>query len=183
MSVTAAHGSNIRAHITVRPAMEQDAGHLITLLRELAEETDLLDEFEMTEELLRQHAFGKRPAIEFLCGYIDEELAGFAAFFHNYSTFHGKLCLYLEDIYVTPDKRRQGLGTRLIVEVLRISVERGCPRVEGIVHHHNDKAKRFYKNLGARSLKQWTLYRVNQKEVLEYLARHGYSAGSTTEPG
>ncbi|KAF0190943.1 MAG: N-acetyltransferase GCN5 [Gammaproteobacteria bacterium] len=155
--------------ITVEKASEQDIGGIAVLLRELAEADDALDEFEMTAERLKQHAFGIRPAIEFLAGYVDGELAGFAAFYHNYSTYHARPCLYLEDIYVTPARRRLGLGRQLINEVLKISIERDCPRVDGIVYRDNRNARRFYKNLGAKPLKQWTLYRVVRKDVITYL--------------
>src|SRR3954466_1045812 len=127
------------------------------------------DQVVATEHSLRETPFGARPSAEVLVGYAGSEPAGFALFFHNYSTFLGKPGLYLEDLFVVPEFRGHGYGRELLQHLARIAVERGCGRFEWSVLDWNEPAIGFYKKLGARPLEDWTIFRVTG-EALAALA-------------
>ena len=139
---------------------ERDIPVIVRLIRNLAEYEKLSDEVTVTEDGLRESLFGKHPAAEVLIAYADAEPVGFAVFFHNYSTFLGRQGMYLEDLFVLPEWRRQGCGRQLLIKVARIATERGCGRMEWSVLDWNEPALRFYKSLGAQAMDQWTVYRL-----------------------
>jgi len=93
--------------------------------------------------------------------YVGSEVAGFALFFHNFSTFLGRRGLYLEDLFVLPAYRGRGVGRRLLSHLARIAIERRCGRMEWWVLDWNESAIRFYKSIGARPMDDWTVYRVD----------------------
>jgi GNAT superfamily N-acetyltransferase len=97
------------------------------------------------------------------------EAAGFALFFHNYSTFLGRPGIYLEDLYVRPELRGRGVGRALLAHLARLAVERGCGRLEWWVLDWNEPAIRFYRALGAEPMDDWTVFRVSG-DALERLA-------------
>jgi GNAT superfamily N-acetyltransferase len=118
---------------------------------------------------LAAHLFGERPYAEALIAEVDGEPAGFALFFHNFSTFVGKPGLYLEDLFVRPAFRGLGLGKRLMVRLARIALERDCGRFEWSVLDWNTPAIDFYRSLGATGMDEWTVQRVDG-EALKALA-------------
>jgi GNAT superfamily N-acetyltransferase len=122
-----------------------------------------------TEDDLRASLFGARPLAEVVIAWAGEEAIGFALFFHNYSTFLGRPGLYLEDLFVVPAWRRQGVGRRLLVHLAQLAVARGCVRFEWSVLSWNDPAVGFYRRLGATVMDDWRICRVTG-EALERLA-------------
>lgn len=124
----------------------------------------------MTEDQLRATLFGGRPCAEVLLAEWEGASAGFALFFHNYSTFLGRPGLYLEDLFVRPELRHRGIGRALLTELARIALTRGCARLEWAVLNWNSPALAFYKRLGARPLADWTTYRLSG-EALQRLGR------------
>jgi GNAT superfamily N-acetyltransferase len=146
--------------LRVEKAQCRDIPRVIELMRELAEFENLLDEFYVTAELLKQHLFGKHPAAELLVGYMENRICGYALYFYNFSTFEGRPGMYLEDIYVEPNARGCGLGKALFSKVENIAKERGCRRFDWVVLNWNKKAQDFYKSRGAESLDNWSLYRM-----------------------
>ncbi len=146
---------------TIRPATETDVPLILTLIRELAEFEGLLHEVTTDEAALREQLFGPRPAAEVLLGFeADGTPMGFALFFQNFSTFLGRPGIYLEDLYVRPDKRRRGLGRALLTRLAQFAVERRCGRLEWAVLDWNENAIGFYKNMGARVMEDWRICRV-----------------------
>jgi GNAT superfamily N-acetyltransferase len=145
---------------TIRPAGEADVPVIRRLIRELAEYERLLPEAVATEDDLRATLFGPRPCAEVLVAEVADEVAGFALFFHNYSTFLGKPGLYIEDVYVRPEHRRHGLGTAFFRRIARLAVERGCGRLEWAVLDWNEPALRFYRRIGAVPMNEWTVQRL-----------------------
>jgi GNAT superfamily N-acetyltransferase len=123
-----------------------------------------------TEDRLRETLFGKNPAAEVLMAYAGGQPAGFALFFHNYSTFLGQRGVYLEDLFVVPEWRGQGLGRQLLSRLASIAIERDCGRLEWSVLDWNTPAIGFYRKLGAVPMDDWTIFRVTG-ESLERLAR------------
>ena len=144
----------------IRPATEADLGTIEELIHALAEYERMADEVVMTGQLLRQNLFGERPYAEVLIAEVDGEAAGFALFFHNFSTFVGRPGIYLEDLFVRPEHRAKGFGKALLKRLAEIAVERGCGRMEWAVLDWNEPAIGFYKKLGARPNDDWTVFRL-----------------------
>ena len=155
--------------LEIRPGTEDDVPLILSLIRELAEYERLSHEVVATEEMLRDSLFGERRVAEMLLGYLDGEPAGFALFFHTFSTFLGRPGIYLEDLYVRPEFRGAGVGRALLVHIAGLARERGCGRLEWSVLDWNEPAIGFYKRLGASPVSGWTVYRVTG-EALEELA-------------
>ena len=155
--------------LSIRPATVEDVALVARLIRELAEYERLADAAVASEADLREQLFGERPAAEVLVAEADGEPAGFALFFHTFSTFLGKRGLYLEDLFVRPAFRGLGLGRHLMAALARIAVQRGCGRFEWSVLDWNEPAIGFYRALGATAMDEWTVQRL-QGEALRALA-------------
>ncbi|HZQ35326.1 MAG TPA: GNAT family N-acetyltransferase [Dehalococcoidia bacterium] len=145
----------------IRPATVADVSLLVRLIRGLAEYERMLDECEANEAALREHLFGARPYAEALVAEVNGEPAGFALFFHTYSTFRARPGLWLEDIFVVPERRGQGLGKALFAELARLAAARGCARLEWSVLNWNEPSIAFYKRLGAAFKHEWTTCRLD----------------------
>jgi GNAT superfamily N-acetyltransferase len=146
--------------ITIRPADEGDVGVILQFIRDLAKYEHLEHEVVATEGMLREALFGGRPYAEVVFACLNGEPVGFALFFHNFSTFLGRAGIYLEDLYVRPEARGHGVGRRLLTWLAVTAVSRGCGRLEWAVLDWNEPSIRFYRNLGAVALDDWTTYRV-----------------------
>ena len=144
----------------LRPAREDDVPVILACIRGLAEYERLAHEVVASETLLRATLFGERPAAEVVLAFDGDTPAGFALFFHNYSTFLARSGLYLEDLFVFPRFRGRGLGRTLLAHLAGIAVERGCGRFEWSVLDWNVDAIRFYESVGAIPMTDWTVYRV-----------------------
>ena len=153
----------------IREATEEDVPLILSLIRELAEYEKLSDEVVATEDELRDSLFGERRYAEVLIAEHDGAPAGFALFFHSFSTFLGKPGLYLEDLYVKPAFRGAGIGKKLLVRLASLAVGRGCGRLEWWVLDWNEPAIGFYRSVGAEPMDDWTVYRVSGS-ALEDLA-------------
>jgi GNAT superfamily N-acetyltransferase len=155
--------------VRIRAATSTDTGLILSFIRELAEYEKLSHEVVADEAGLAQQLFGPTPRAEVLIAEVDGEPAGFALFFHNFSTFRGKPGLYLEDLFVRPTFRGLGLGKRLMVRLAQIALERDCGRFEWWVLDWNTPAVDFYRRLGAEGMDEWTVQRVTG-EALRALA-------------
>jgi GNAT superfamily N-acetyltransferase len=145
----------------IEPATPADVPMILQLIRELAEFERLLHEVRATEEQLHENLFGPRPKAEVIMGRLPGgEVAGFALYFHNFSTFLAKPGIYLEDLYVRQQYRGRGYGEQLLRRLAGIALERNCGRLEWSVLDWNQRAIDFYKSLGAAPMSEWTIYRV-----------------------
>ncbi len=157
----------------LRSARETDLDAIIALIRGLAEYEQEPEAVQLDREELHQHLFGPAPAAEVILAETDDgEVAGFALYFQNFSTWTGKPGLYLEDLFVRPEFRRHGFGKALLVELARTCIERGYGRFEWSVLDWNEPAIAFYRSLGAVAMDEWTVYRVTG-EALRRLAAGG----------
>jgi GNAT superfamily N-acetyltransferase len=148
------------------PATRKDVPLIRQFILELAEyERAMPGEAPVTEKDLAETLFGTRPAAEVLLAYLGEDPVGFALYFHNYSTWLGKRGLYLEDLFVRPSARKHGVGFALLRSLTRIAVERDCGRVDWSVLKWNDLAINFYKQIGAKSLDDWTTFRLSGESL------------------
>jgi GNAT superfamily N-acetyltransferase len=157
------------APLRIERAAPADVALILSFIKELAEYKRLLDRVVASEELLREQLFSARPAAEVVIARWHGEPAGFALYFHNFSTFLGRRGLYLEDLFVRPAFRGKGVGRALLAFLARLAVERGCGRLEWAVLDWNEPAIGFYKGLGAAPMNDWTVYRL-AGEPLEALA-------------
>jgi GNAT superfamily N-acetyltransferase len=154
----------------IRPAERSDVPLVAGLIRQLAIFEKLEHEVVLTEGLLTAGLFGARPYAEAVIAEEDGEPIGFALFFHTFSTFLARPGLYLEDLFVLPDHRGRGVGRALLAHLAQLALERGCGRLEWAVLDWNAPAIGFYDRLGASSVDDWRLRRLDG-EALERAAR------------
>ncbi|MDR6990409.1 GNAT family N-acetyltransferase [Luteimonas sp. 3794] len=146
--------------IVLRPARPDDMPLVLALIRELADFERLSDAVVADEALLADALFGGAPAAEVVIAEVDGAPAGFALFFHTFSTFLGRRGLYLENLFVRPAYRGRGVGARLMRHLAALAVERGCGRFEWTVLDWNAPALGFYRALGALPQDGWTVQRL-----------------------
>jgi GNAT superfamily N-acetyltransferase len=151
--------------ITLTPVTPDEIPALLTLIREFARFEKLEHEFTATAEPLNAALFGPQPAAGALLARVDGEAAGYAIYFSTFSSFTGRAGLWLDDLYVLPQFRKRGLGRKLIEAVAKIAAERGCARFEWLALDWNERALEFYRGLGARTLDEWVLLRINPAEL------------------
>jgi GNAT superfamily N-acetyltransferase len=146
--------------LRIRAAAEEDVALVLRFIRELAQFERLEHEVVATEDKLRAALFGSRPYAEVVLAELDGEAAGFALYFNSFSTFLAQPGLYLEDLYVTPAARGQGVGRALLGRLAALAVERRCGRLEWAVLDWNTAAIGFYRRLGAELKEEWKTCRV-----------------------
>ena len=155
----------------LRPAGESDIETIIELIHALADYEREPGAVVLDRNELRRHLFGPRPYAEVVLAETDDgESAGFALFFHNFSTWEGKPGIWLEDLFVRPEVRGHGYGRALLAQLARLAVERGCARLEWSVLDWNEPSIAFYRALGANPMDEWTTYRMTG-EALRALAQ------------
>ncbi|MDX6379845.1 MAG: hypothetical protein QOI57_869 [Rubrobacteraceae bacterium] len=154
----------------IRIATEADVPLILSFIKELAGYERLSHEVSATEDLLRKSLFGERQGAEVVVGYRGDEPAGFALFFHNFSTFLGRPGIYLEDLYVKPELRGQGVGRSMLAYLAKLAKERDCGRLEWSVLDWNEPAIKLYKSIGAVPMDEWTVYRLTGKALDELAA-------------
>ncbi len=146
--------------IAIRAAHLGDASLIASLIHELADYEKLAPECHATADNIGTSLFGPKPHAECVIAEWRGEAVGFALFFHNYSTFLAKPGLYLEDLFVRPAARGQGIGKALLAHLAALAVARDCGRFEWSVLDWNAPAIAFYQSLGAKPQQEWTIYRV-----------------------
>ena len=156
----------------IRPARAADIPAIHQMIRDLAEYERSLPEVSATEDDLRAALLGGHPSLFAHVAEEDGQVAGFALWFLNYSTWLGKHGIYLEDLYVRPERRGQGHGRALLAELARICVDRGYGRLDWSVLDWNSPTRRFYESLGAVTVDEWVIYRLTGP------ALHAVAAGA-----
>ena len=146
--------------LTIAPAVAADVPVIVDLIRALAKYERLEHEMVATEDDIHHALFGPRPYAEVILALEDSDTVGYALFFHNYSTFRGRPGIYLEDLFVRPERRGHGYGRALLVALARLAVERGCARYEWSVLDWNEPAIGFYRRMGAEVMEEWRICRV-----------------------
>jgi GNAT superfamily N-acetyltransferase len=154
----------------IRRALPGDVPAIYRLIRDLAEYERSLPEVTGTEDDLRRALFGPDPAIFAHVAEHEGQVAGFALWFLNYSTWLGRHGLYLEDLYVTPDLRGHGLGKALLAELAAVCVAQGYGRLEWWVLDWNEPARGFYRSLGAVPMDEWTVHRLTGQALADLAA-------------
>jgi GNAT superfamily N-acetyltransferase len=149
----------------IRPARVEDAPLILELIRDLATYERAPNEVTATEEQLVDVLFGERPAAEVLLAFEGKSPVGFAIFFYNFSTWLARPGLYLEDLFVKPEKRGKGYGRALLVELAKIARDHECGRMEWAVLDWNEPAIKFYHALGAKPMDEWTVFRLTRDGI------------------
>lgn len=147
-------------------ARREDIPVILQFIRELADYEHLLNEVVADEATLEHWLFDEKKA-EVIFVTENGVRAGFALFFHNFSTFLGRAGIYLEDLYVRPEYRKKGYGKAIIKKLASIAVERDCGRLEWWCLDWNTSSIDFYKSLGAKPMEDWTVYRIAGKTLNE----------------
>jgi len=156
---------NMPSDFNIRPARVEDVPIILELIRDLATYERAPDEVVATKEQLVDVLFGERPVAEVLLAFEAESPVGFAVYFYNFSTWLGRPGLYLEDLFVNPEKRGKGYGRALLVALAKIARDRGCGRMEWAVLDWNEPAIKFYRALGAQPMHEWTVFRLTSEEI------------------
>lgn len=156
--------------LSIRTATPAEVPLILAFIRGLAEYEKLLHEVEATEEKLRATLFPQnaRPVAECVLAFLENQPAGFALFFTNYSTFLAKPGLHLEDLFVKPELRGRGIGKALLLHVAKLANVRGCGRMEWTVLDWNQPAIEFYESIGARRMREWQICRLTGTELARY---------------
>lgn len=149
---------------TIRDAVRQDIPTILGLIKDLARYENLLAEVEANEDTLNKWLFVKEKA-EVLIGEYDGAVVGYALFFHNFSTFIGRAGIYIEDLYIKPEFRGRGFGKAFFKYLAKITLERGCGRLEWACLDWNQPSIDFYLSMGSRAMDEWTIYRLTKHEL------------------
>ncbi len=165
-----------QSNFKIRPACVADVPIILKLIRDLATYERAPNEVTATEEQLVDVLFGEKPVAEVLLAFEKDTPVGFALFFHNFSTWLGRPGLYLEDLFVKPEKRGKGYGRALLVDLAKIAYERGCGRMEWAVLDWNNPAIKFYRSLGAKPMDEWTVFRLTRDGIAKLAQSESTSA-------
>jgi GNAT superfamily N-acetyltransferase len=156
--------------LQIRAAQAEDVGTILKLIRGLAEYEHEPQAVEATEQDLLRDGFDDHPRFHCALAEWDGEPVGFALYFYNYSTWKGRLGIFLDDLFVYPEHRGKGIGKALLLHVARIAAAQNCGRYEWLVLDWNTPAIEFYESLGGKRMKQWLPVRV-EGEALQELAK------------
>lgn len=159
---------NSQPPFTIRPARPDEAGVILDFIRRLADYEQCSDEVVADEATLRHSLFVERSA-EVIFGEEDGVVVGFALFFHNFSTFLGRKGLYLEDLFILPEKRGMGYGKAMLKYLGELALERHCGRMEWICLDWNKPALSVYRAIGAVPLDEWTVQRLTEPALREFV--------------
>jgi len=154
-----------QSNFQIRPARVEDVPIILELIHDLATYERAPNEVTATEEQIVDVLFGKRPAAEVLLALEGKSPVGFAVYFYNFSTWLGRPGLYLEDLFVKPEKRGKGYGRALLVSLAKIALERNCGRMEWAVLDWNESAIKFYRSLDAKPMDEWTIFRLTRDGI------------------
>ena len=158
--------------LRIERATERDIPAIVRLVRHLAEYEKLAHVMVSSEDDFRRALFGPQRNVEALMAFAGDAPVGFALYFYNFSTFLGKRGIYLEDLFVEPEYRGQGIGKALLLRLAQIARDEDCGRMEWSVLTWNQPSIDFYHRLGAVTLEDWRTFRLSG-EALERLAGHG----------
>ena len=148
----------------IRPARPDEAGVVLDLIKQLAVYERCENDVVADEATIRQSLFVERSA-EVVLAEEEGMVVGFALFFHNFSTFVGRKGMYLEDLFVIPEKRGLGYGKALLKYVAKLAVQRNCGRMEWICLDWNEPSLRIYRSIGAVPMSYWTLQRLDEQAL------------------
>jgi len=155
----------MRSELVIKQAVEEDVPLILFFIKKIAEYEKLSHEVIVTEEILKESLFGNKPSAEVVFGYLENKPVAYAIYFYNFSTFIGKKGLYLEDLFVLPELRGEGIGKKILLHLVQKASEENCGRMEWAVLDWNESAINFYKSLGAKAMDEWTTFRMDETAI------------------
>lgn len=167
------------APLRLRPATVEDVGEILSLIRELADYEKLLHEVDATQADLVRDLFGDAPRAHCDIAIWKGEVAGMAFWFYNYSTFLGRAGIYLEDLFVRPAFRGNGIGKALIAHLAQRCVDENLSRLQWSVLDWNAPSIAFYESLGADVMREWLACRMGRKAIDALAAGHARDEASS----
>ena len=159
--------AELQTHFTIRPAKPDEAGLALDFIKRLAEYEKCSDEV-VADEATVYHSLFVEHSAEVVFAEEDGVVVGFALFFHNFSTFVGRKGLYLEDLFIIPEKRGRGYGKVLLKYMANLAVERNCGRMEWICLDWNQNALNVYRSIGAIPMDEWTIQRLTEPVLKQF---------------
>lgn len=157
-------------NLKIEKAAPHDVPVILSLIKELADYEKMLDLVTATERTINEALFGENSCAESLIARYENEVVGYAIFYHTFSSFRAARGLFLEDLYVKPEMRGAGIGKALLSCLARFAVERDCAYMEWMVLDWNEPSIKFYKNLGAKVIDDCRAFRLKEDALLS-LAR------------
>lgn len=151
----------------IEQATIKDTVLILSFIKELAEYEKLLHAVVATEAILKENLFGPHAHAEVIIGYLNHQPVSFAIYFHNFSSFLGQSGIYIEDLYVKPEFRGNGIGQKMLAYLAQLAKNRKCGRLEWSVLNWNETAIGFYKRLGAKPMDEWRVYRLTEEALSE----------------
>lgn len=155
--------------VVIKQATKNDIPILLDFIKKLATFENLLHEVTATEEDLESTLFMKNSNAEAIIAYSNKKPIAFALYFYNYSTFLAKKGLHLEDLFVLPESRKNGVGKQILKYLANLAIKNNCGRFEWTVLDWNEPAIKFYKNIGAELKKEWILTRISGKNLINLI--------------
>ena len=152
---------------TIRHAKPDEAGLVLDFIKKLADYEKCANEVVADEATIHHSLFVERSA-EVVFAEEDDAVIGFALFFHNFSTFVGRKGLYLEDLFILPEKRGKGYGKALLKYLANLAMERNCGRMEWICLDWNESALKVYRSIGAVPMNEWTVQRLDERALKQF---------------
>lgn len=152
---------------TIRPARPDEAGVVLSFIKKIAAYEKCSAQV-VADEATIYHSLFEEKSAEVVFAEEDGVVVGFALFFHNFSTFVGRKGMYLEDLFVLPEKRGLGYGKALLQYVARLAVERNCGRMEWICLDWNESALSVYRSIGAVPMSEWTVQRLDEAALIQF---------------
>jgi len=159
--------NNMSTRFIIRPANPKETGLVLDFIKKLAEYEKCADEV-VADEATVYHSLFVEHSAEVVFAEEDGVVIGFALFFHNFSTFMGRKGLYLEDLFIIPEKRGRGYGKALLKYLANLAVERNCGRMEWICLDWNKPALNVYRSIGAIPMDEWTVQRLTEPVLKQF---------------
>lgn len=153
-------------------ATEKDIPVILDFIKQIATYEKMLDKVIATEESLKESIFENNRAKALLIEF-NNKVIGYIVYFFNYSTFVGREGLYIEDIYIKPEYRGQGLGKKCFKFLVKIAKKYKCQRVEWTCLDWNEPSLKFYKSIGAKRMKEWIIHRLDKEEI-DRISENGF---------
>lgn len=153
--------------VSIRKGVKSDLSATLDLIKELAVYENAPDEVIVTIEDMERDGFGENSVFNFFVAEVDGKIVGISLYYVKYSTWKGK-CIFLEDIIVTEQYRKHGIGKKLFDEVVKVSKELNVQRLEWQVLDWNEPAIRFYEKINSNLNKDWINCKLTKEQILQY---------------
>jgi len=158
---------------TIRPARAADVPVIHALLADLAETLDESASMTASEADLLREGFGHPPAFQVLLAEQDDRPVGLVLFFHAYSSWRGRLGVYVQDLHVVGAMRGSGLGRRLLAAAADAGRTAGCSHMRLSVAATNAAGRGFYRRIGMAERHDEVICQISDRDFVRLAERAG----------